>query len=79
MAGIILRNTSNNLEQILGFKMDCPRCRAWNLVFKSNNKTIRIRCEQCGLELVINTESLVKYSISQNKVEYPLAILEKPP
>ena len=70
MTGIVLRNTSNILEQMLGFKMDCPRCRAWNLVFKLGNQNIRIRCEQCGLELVINTESLVNYAGSILPLNY---------
>jgi ribosomal protein S27E len=70
MAGIELWNTSNNLEQKLGFKMDCPRCRAWNLVFRPSNQNIRIRCEQCGLELIINTESLVNYTGSILPLNY---------
>ena len=62
MSGTKLYNSPNALEQILGFKMDCPRCRAWDLFFKSCNQTINVKCKQCGLELMINTESLVKYS-----------------
>ena len=62
MSGTKIHNPPNNLEQILGFKMDCPRCRAWDLFFKSFNQTINIRCKQCGLELIINIESLVDYT-----------------
>lgn len=62
MSGTKLYNSPNALEQILGFKMDCPRCRAWELYFKSCNQVINVKCKQCGLELMINTESLVKYS-----------------
>ncbi len=63
MSGTKIHNPPNNLEQILGFKMDCPRCRAWDLFFRSCNRTVNIRCKQCGLELIINIESLVKYLI----------------
>ena len=62
MSEIKIRNPLSNLEHIIGFKMDCPRCRAWDLFFKPFNQTVKIRCEQCGLELVINIESLVNYS-----------------
>ena len=60
--GTNMQTIPNSLEQILGFKMDCPRCRAWNLGFKSSKQRIDIRCKQCGLELVISIESLVNYT-----------------
>jgi transcription elongation factor Elf1 len=62
MSGTNIHSFPNTLEQILGFKMDCPRCRAWNLSFKDIKQKINIQCEKCGLELVINIESLVKYT-----------------
>ena len=62
MSGMKLYNSPNALEQILGFKMDCPRCRAWDLFFYEIDKTISIKCKQCGIELIVNKRSLVKYS-----------------
>lgn len=62
MAQINTFNTPNALEQKLGFKMDCPRCRAWDLRFNSDKITVNINCRQCGLELSVGTNSLVNYS-----------------
>ena len=62
MSSTKIQKYPKSLEQMLGFKMDCPRCRAWELYFKSCNQAINVKCKQCGLELMINTESLVKYT-----------------
>ncbi len=61
MSSTKIQKYLNSLEQILGFKMDCPRCRAWNLSFTPGNQIIDIRCKQCGLDLRIKTESLINY------------------
>ena len=62
MSSTKIQKYPKSLEQMLGFKMDCPRCRAWNLSFINGNQIIDIRCEQCGLDLRIKTESLVNYT-----------------
>ena len=50
------------LEELLGFLLDCPRCRAWNLRYQTEKQMIHINCRRCGLELSISKRSLVYYT-----------------
>ena len=55
-------NSPNSLEQLLGFKLDCPRCRARNPKYVVVDGIITIKCQHCGLELLIKIKSLVNYT-----------------
>ncbi len=61
MGDIDWKRSSGELEKILGFSLECPRCRSWNLWFKTPPQAIHISCQQCGLTLTISKESLVHY------------------
>ena len=61
MTDPIWEKNSQILEQLLGFLMDCPRCRAWNLWYQTETQMILIKCQHCGLEISLNRQSLVNY------------------
>ncbi|MHA1940794.1 MAG: hypothetical protein ACW97P_03610 [Candidatus Hodarchaeales archaeon] len=62
MSAIKWEHNTRILERLLGFILDCPRCRAWNLIHYYAKKQVNIKCSQCGLELSIPIRSLVHYS-----------------
>ncbi|MHA2289254.1 MAG: hypothetical protein ACXABG_10770 [Promethearchaeota archaeon] len=53
------KHNSYDLEKALGFSLECPRCRSWNLYFRVIPQAINIRCQLCELKLTIYKKSLV--------------------
>ena len=40
MSKNVWKKNTNYLEQLLGFLLDCPRCRAWNLGYQNEDQLI---------------------------------------
>lgn len=51
----------HGLERILGFKVDCPRCRPWQIFYKNSQKTVLLKCSNCGLEREMTNQKLEEY------------------
>ena len=59
MVNLDWQTDSCQLEKILGFIIECPRCRSWDLSFQNLPRDLSVKCKRCGLEIVVNKKSLI--------------------